>query len=781
MLARGILTRWSTVPRWLRRLVAGLVLLISLALALDRCFPLPVRGQGRDFAAVVVASDGTVLRAFPDAKHVWRYPVRLEQVSSVYIDTLLRYEDRGFWWHPGVNPLALVRAAWQWLRTGHVVSGGSTLTMQVARIIEPVPRTLGGKLRQIMRALQLEWHYSKRQILEIYLNYAPMGGVLEGVEAASRCYLGKPAVRLTQADAALLTVLPQSPSRLRIDRFQDQALAARNKVIARMRGHWSEAQINDALMEPVLPLRSVEPLLAPLLAERLHREQPGRALIQSSIDAEIQRTVETMLGDQAPQLPPHVSAAVLVLDNKDLSVRAYAGCADFSDASRAPWVDMVRALRSPGSTLKPFLYGQALDDGLIHSESLLIDAPQSFNGYAPGNFGQAFSGPVSVSEALVRSLNVPAVQVLDQVTPDRFVNRLRQGGVKLTFPKGMAPNLSVVLGGAGTSLEMLVSGYSALARNGNAGQPRFTTDAPRAEHTMLSPGAAYIVRDVLEGGGPTDRAVATRGDRRGVAFKTGTSYGFRDAWTLGVSDDYTVGVWIGRPDGTPNPGFYGANVAAPLLQRIFDILPKRNAIAARARPQSVSQAEICWPDGRFAEQLPGGLCQEKRLAWVLNRTAPPTLHAEHDPGDMREHWWIDPSTGLRVTSGCAGSAAREVEAARWPELLLPWLNGRQRSASEPPPWAAQCESVKPRAREGLRIIGVRSGEVIALTPGQPVPVLRLSVQGGSGNVNWLVNGVLMLSSRPHQAQLLKLSAAGRYEITAIDEEGQFDRVSVLRR
>ncbi|SMC25390.1 penicillin-binding protein 1C [Andreprevotia lacus DSM 23236] len=776
----AVARRLQPRSRATRRVLGALLLLIVLVLVLDRLFPLPERGHGKDFAAVVLARDGTPLRAFPDAQHVWRYPVRYDQVSPQYVEALIRYEDRGFWWHPGINPLALLRAVGQWIRYGHVVSGGSTLTMQVARIVDPVPHSFGGKLRQMLRALQLELHYSKRQILEIYLNYAPMGGVLEGVEAASRAYLGKPSLRLTPAEAALMTVLPQMPSRLRPDRFRAEAQAARNKVVERMRGRWPEQTINEALTEPLVVLRGRELRLAPLLAQRVHDQRPGQAIVNTTLDTDAQRLVELLLLDRANLLPPHVSAAALVMDNRDLSVLAYAGSADFGDPTRFPWVDMVRAQRSPGSTLKPFLYGMALDDGLIHSESLLIDAPQSFHGYAPGNFGQAFSGPVSASEALVRSLNVPAVQVLDHLGPERFVARLHNGGLKMVFPRGASANLSVILGGAGTTLEELVGAYSALARNGMAGQPRLTPDAPKVERRLLSPGAAFIIRDILEGGGLTAKAVGVRADRRGVAYKTGTSYGFRDAWTVGVNDRYTVGIWIGNPDGTPNPGFYGANIAAPLLQNIFDGLPMPAASRSRVQPASVSQGTICWPEGRLAGGDDPMVCQLRRSAWLLNQTAPPTLPGEHDAPDQRRQWLADNRSGLRVNSDCTRLPYHEVNAARWPVLLEPWLDQSTRERYQPPAWAPGCHG-DPGTGEPLHILGAISGEIIAATPGSPVPTLRLATRGGNGPVNWLVNGVLIAISRGNDTQLIKLEQTGRHDITAIDAEGHFDRVQVTRR
>lgn len=764
--------RLKRLPRWLWLVLAVLALL----LALDRAFPPKVPGRDAPNALLIVARDGTPLRAFPDRDHVWRHPVTLAEVSPRYLEALENYEDGWFRWHPGVNPLALARAAWQWARHGHIVSGGSTLTMQVARILEPMPKTIAGKLKQILRALQLEAHYSKDDILVIYVNYAPMGGVLEGVEAASRAYLGKPARRLSHADAALLTVLPQAPSRLRPDRQPERARLARDKVLQRMAGTWSDADIRDALQEPVIAQTVRDPLLAPLLAERLRKEAAGRQRIDTTLDAQAQQTVELLLTHRLGALPPRVSMATLVVDNETLEVRAYAGSADFADSDRFAHVDMVRASRSPGSTLKPFLYGLAMDEGLIHSESLLGDVPQSFGGYQPGNFQQSFHGPVSVSEALVKSLNVPAVEVLERLDPKRFVAALRRGGLKLDFPKGESPNLSVILGGAGTSLEQLVGAYTAFARQGVAGKPRYTPDAPSVEQRMLSEGAAFIIRDILESGGPVGRAVeAGSGIRRGVAWKTGTSFGFRDAWAIGVSDRLTVGVWVGRPDGTPNPGFFGANIAAPLLVDIFSALDQQPAVT-RLPPASVSQQKVCWPQGGRYDPAEDGLCHRQALAWLLNDTAPPTFPDRLRSGEVRYSYQVDAASGLRVTPACSEQPKRQVDAVRWPAALEPWLGAELRRKALPPAWHPKCQQqAEPEA--GLRISGITDGEVIRRVRSDQDPVIRLEVRGQRGQVYWLLNGKLLAHRQASLPLIHRLSETGRMDVTVMDDHGRFDRVS----
>lgn len=775
---------WLTSWRgWLRRRPRwqwGALLALLVLAGLDVAFPPPVPGRDAPNALLIVARDGTPLRAFPDRDHVWRHPVALADVSPLYLQALERYEDRWFRWHPGVNPLALTRAAWQWAWHGRIVSGGSTLTMQVARIIEPTPRTLPGKARQILRALQLELHYSKDEILAIYVNYAPMGGVLEGVEAASRAYLGKPAKRLSHADAALLSVLPQAPSRLRPDRQPARARVARDKVLHRMAGVWPDAEIRDALQEPIIAQTIRDPLLAPLLAERLRKEARGRLRIDTTIDAQAQQTVELLLTSRLAALPPRVSMAAMVVDNETLEVRAYAGSADFGDVDRFAFVDMVRASRSPGSTLKPFLYGLALDEGLIHSESLLADVPQSFGGYQPGNFQQSFHGAVSVSEALAKSLNVPAVEVLDRLEPNRFVAALRRGGLKLDFPKGETPNLSVILGGAGTTLEQLVGAYTAFARQGVSGKPRYTPEAPLVEQRMLSPGAAFIIRDVLESGGPVGRAVEQGpGIRRGIAWKTGTSFGFRDAWSIGVSDRLTVGVWIGRPDGTPNPGFFGANIAAPLLVDIFDALDHQPA-TTRVPPPSVQQEKICWPLGTRFDPAEESLCHRQALAWVLNGTAPPTFPDRLRNGEVRYNYEVDVASGQRVTPDCSSRPSRRVEAVRWPAALEPWLSADIRQKAQTPPWDPKCQA-KNEPEAGLRIVGLTNGEVLRRPrPDQP-PVVRLELRGHRGQVYWLINGRLVAHRSAAMPLIHRLEETGRVDITVMDDQGRFDRLTVSVR
>jgi len=766
----------SRIARLLCAAFAG-VLLLWLA---DRLWPLPMPAD--DLARVVLAEDGTPLWRFADAEGVWRYPVTLDQVSPYYLEALLTYEDRWFYRHPGVNPLALGRAAWQNLTGGRVLSGGSTLSMQVARLLDPHSRTLPGKLRQVWRTAQLEWHLSKRQILELYLNRAPFGGTLQGVAAASWAYLGKSPLQLTPAEAALLAVLPQAPSRLRPDRHPERARLARDKVLQRLGEYqvWPQQRIAEAQEEPLLLAPRQEPALAPLLARRLNRAD-SPPLIHTTLDAALQRRLEDLLLGWRARLPERTSAAILVVESQTMAVRAYLGSVDLGDERRFGHVDMITALRSPGSTLKPFLYGMAMDDGLIHSESLLQDVPRRYGDYRPGNFSMGFSGPVAASSALGLSLNLPAVQLLEAYGPKRFAAQMRMGGMPLSLPTAAEPNLSLILGGAGSRLEDLVSGYSAFARDGMSAPLRLQPDAPLVERRLLSPGSAWIIRRILSGQARPDRDPhAELVQRPQLAWKTGTSYGFRDAWSIGVGPRYLIGIWIGRPDGTPVPGQFGLASAAPLMLQVHDVLSNRDSqrgIAAPvpAVPGNVGVAAICWPLGQpMARTDPN--CRRQRFAWTLDNTTPPTLLAQDQPlgVGLLEKVWVN-ARGLRVDAACAGAAPRDI--ALWPAPLDPWLPRLERREARLPAIDPNCPPQVPASAAPLSVVGIRPGDQLR-RPATSRDALHLSVSalGGEGQRWWFLNGAPLGETTAQAALAVNLEEVGRYELSVLDASGQTARV-----
>jgi penicillin-binding protein 1C len=542
------------------------VMAFALAFWVVSLGPVPL-GKDLDYSHAVLDRDGRLLRAYATKEGRWRLPAQVADVDPRFFKILFAYEDRRFREHHGVDFLALGRAALQFAGSGHIVSGGSTLTMQVARLLEPRrERSLEAKLRQIVRAIEIDHALSKDGVLALYLSLAPYGGNLEGIRAASLAYFGKEPRRLTLGEAALLVALPQSPEYRRPDRHHDAALAARNRVLDRVAaaGAIPRDEIARAKAEPVPRARRPLPLFAPHAADQVVAAEPDARVHRLTIDLNLQKTLEELARERAVALGPDMSVAVTAVDNASGEVRARVASADYFDERRAGQVDMTRALRSPGSTLKPFIYGLAFEDGFLHPETLIDDKPQRYGSYAPENFDLTFQGTVTVRRALQLSLNVPAIAVLDRLGTDRLAARLRSAGAALVLPKDEAPGLAMGLGGVGVTLNDLTMLYAGLARMG-AAQPLIERDGDHAAaRRLLDPVAAWYVGNVLIGAPPPDNAPHGR-----IAFKTGTSYGYRDAWALGFDGRTTIGVWVGRADGAPVPGLVGRASAAPILFDAF--------------------------------------------------------------------------------------------------------------------------------------------------------------------------------------------------------------------
>jgi penicillin-binding protein 1C len=531
--------------------------------------PLPLE-EARKVSTTIVDRNGKLLRAFAMADGRWRLPVDAKTgIDPGYLKLLLTYEDRRFREHGGVDPLALGRAALQLVTNGHIVSGGSTITMQLARLMEPRrERSLSAKLRQMVRAVEIERQLSKDQILDLYLALAPFGGNLEGVRAASIAYFGKEPKRLSLAESALLVALPQSPERRRLDRYPQAAHDARNRVLDRMveDGVLSQDDAAQAKAVPVPKLRKPMPILAPHSSDAAVATVKDAPVIQLTLDSNLQKTLEALARDRAMAQGPNISVGIIAVDNESGDVLARVGSADYFDERRAGQVDMTRAVRSPGSTLKPFIYGLAFEDGFVHPESLIDDRPIRFGSYAPENFDMTFQGTVPVRKALQLSLNVPAIVLLDRVGASRLSSRLKQAGGNLVLPKDEAPGLAMGLGGVGVTLQDLAQLYAGFARLGTTKPLREIMRASddREAMRLMDQAAAWQVGNVLLGTPPPENGVHNK-----IAFKTGTSYGYRDAWSVGFDGRITIGVWVGRPDGAPVPGLVGRTAAAPILFDAF--------------------------------------------------------------------------------------------------------------------------------------------------------------------------------------------------------------------
>ncbi|ERF85801.1 penicillin-binding protein 1C [Bradyrhizobium viridifuturi] len=585
--------------------------------------PLPIM-QAQQVSTTVVDRNGKLLRAYAMADGRWRLPVDAKTaVDPGYLKLLFAYEDKRFYEHHGIDPLALSRAGFQLLTSGHIVSGGSTITMQLARLIEPRhQRSVYAKLRQMVRAVELERQLSKDQILDLYLALAPFGGNLEGVRAASIAYFGKEPRRLSLAEAALLVALPQSPERRRLDRYPEAAHAARDRVLDRMveDGVVSKDDAAQARAAAVPRLRKQIPILAPHSSDQAVATMKDSPVIKLTLDSTLQRNLEALARDRAIAQGPDVSVAIVVVDNETGDVLARVGSADYFDERRAGQVDMTRAIRSPGSTLKPFIYGLAFEDGFVHPDSLIEDRPIRFGSYAPENFDMTFQGTVPIRKALQLSLNVPAIALLDRVGASRLSSRLKQAGTSLVLPKDEAPGLAMGLGGVGITLQDLAQLYSGLARLGATKPLREIMQENDSRDTMrlMDQAAAWQVGNVLLGTPPPENGVHNR-----IAFKTGTSYGYRDAWSVGFDGRITIGVWVGRPDGAPVPGLVGRTAAAPIL---FDAFARTGKIpAALPKPPRgvlvASNAKLPPPLRRFrplGELVRSGNDQAPHIQFPLN-------------------------------------------------------------------------------------------------------------------------------------------------------------------
>jgi len=645
--------------RWLALL---LLVLPGGVWLLDRAAP-PDLARLHAVSTEVLDRGGRPLAVLPAGDGRWRLPASIAEVPPHLIDLLIAAEDRRFRQHPGVDPLALARAAGQWLRAGRVVSGGSTLTMQAARLLEPRPRTLRSKAIEILRAMQLEARYSKDEILGIWLTLAPMGGNLEGVRAGALAWFGRPAARLDVAEAALLLAVARRPEATRPDRHPARARAAREAVLRQRAAGAAGISAADLALASAAPLprqRLPLPNAAPHLARRLAAATP-MARVTTTLDARLQAGLERLAADARAELPPRASLALLVAELGTREMRGLVG-GFWQDPARAGALDLSRAVRSPGSAAKPALYALAFEAGLAQPETLLADLPRRFGAYAPENFDGGFDGRVTVAEALRRSLNMPAVGLLAELGPLRLAAALKTAGAPIRLAPGQPPGLPLALGGFGTSLQDLAGVYAALGDGGRAGPLTALPGGAAPAGQVFAPGAAALTTAILvqpfPAGGPA-----------GIAWKTGTSWGGRDAWAFGIDGRHVVAVWIGRPDGSAMAGATGAKLALPLLARIFAVLPaaplaplpvRAPRVAAGAAPTDRLRLTFPPPGALLAPDGPAVTLRasggRRPLTFLVDGAPVPAMPAK------REAAWQPPGPGFyRVTVIDAGGEAAGAE------------------------------------------------------------------------------------------------------------------------
>lgn len=737
----------------------------------DWLAPLP---SEKSYSTTVYARDSTLLASYLTGDEQWRMKTQPGEVSEDLVTALLAKEDRWFYYHPGINPLALIRAVGSNLFAGKRVSGASTITMQVARMLEPKPRTFGNKLLEMFRALQLEWHHSKEEILGMYLSYLPYGGNIEGVKAASYIYFDRPPASLSLSQSTLLTVIPNRPNSLRLDLFRDEAQRARDKWLLKFKEErtFPEQQVRAALDEPITAQRRNLPPSAPHLSRYLKAQHP-QSNIYSTLAPEAQQTTERLLSNYIRRSRGKgvSNGAVLVVDNRNSEVLAYCGSADFNDHDASGQVDGVRAVRSPGSTLKPIAYAMALDKGLYTPDSRLLDLPTTWEGYSPVNYDQIFRGPISMAYALRHSLNIPAVQVLDEVGFYRFIDLMVQAGFASIFKQKEKLGLSVILGGCGVTLEELTRMFSTFARKGRLHPLRYQLDRPETKGIRLySEASAWMIGDILAGierpDLPNQAIEAT--DRPRISWKTGTSYGRRDAWSIGFTPRHTIGVWIGNFNGKGVPDLSGSTMAVPLLFDLFGALEQGLPRESLPRPRNVWQREICQETG----DLPSDYCQFKSQGYYIREISPRQVCQQE------QSIYVAPDSSIQFCTGCLPKSG--YVKAGFPVLpasLTLWLESNNRTYRRPPPHNPDCEASFDGP--GPEIISPSRDFEYLLEAGANQEILLQAASDTRVNRHyWYINGDFYRSCSPGE-KIFFPGKRGKIKVHCMDDKGRSSNISIV--
>lgn len=753
--------RWR---RWLK-VIAFPVLVLLIFLLFDRLFPLRVTVP---YSQVITSSDGSILQAFLSPDDKWRLYVEPDRITPELETAILFKEDKYFHWHPGVNPVAVVRAAWNNLVTGRRTSGASTITMQVARLLEPAPRTLGSKLRETFRAFQLEWHFSKAEIFRLYLNLVPYGGNVEGIASASYRYFGRTTDQLSLAQIVTLAIVPNRPGSWRPGETNQRLLAGRNRWLGKMRTQelFSEAVIRDALEEPLTIDRPEPARWAPHLTARIHRAIPDQPVVRTTIALRRQQQVQTIVANYQRSLRPYGihNAAVLVVNNATRAVEAYVGSPDFDDNVHGGQVDGVRAVRSPGSTLKPLVYGIAFDLGLLTPKRIIDDVPVNFGGYAPDNFDEHFSGPVTIEDALARSLNIPAVKTLQQIGLATMIDRMRTAGFEQARHQEKSLGLSLVLGGCGVRLEELTALFAALADSGYYAPLRYLADdSVRTGVPVIGEGAAEMLRDILVLPNRPDLP-ASAGERSRsvrIAWKTGTSYGRRDGWSIGYNPRYTIGVWVGNFSGEGVPELTGADRATPLLFELFHALDYNSAGTWFKPGKGTDFRLVCKESG----QVPSEHCAETVIDQFLPGISS-VVRCEHeveiatDPrGSISYCTSCKPETGYRMQwfPNPAADLARFYDSEQIPYIKIP-------------PHNPACTRVQ--REQAPVIVSLQDGKeyLIEQDGGEQLP-LNAQPANDVRQHYWYVNDRFVGACEPSETVFLK-PLAGTSKISCSDDKGR---------
>ena len=745
---------------------------IILAVVLWHLFPLP---RPKPYSLLIEDRRGRFVHAFRAPDGIWRLRTSPAEIPPRLKSILLAREDRWFYYHPGVNPFALVRALVQNMSEGRRVSGASTITMQIARMLEPKERTVGNKVLEILRAFQLEWTYSKDELLEMYLSMVPLGGNIEGLQSAALIYYQTPLERLNVAQLFDLMLIPSDPNGLRPDR-NGAALLKERMFQAR---RWlAEGMLTEA-DSAVLWSASAEAQRLPLAREaehfawRLARRMPHAAVVRSTLDLDIQRKVETLLANHLRpwRLSGVQNGAVLVIENATGAVRAYAGSGAFADDASQGQVDAVMALRSPGSTLKPFLYAMQIDAGELTPRTVLLDTPYDAEGFYAENYDGGYDGLIHADEALQRSLNVPMVRMLKRAGLTTFEDFLAQEGFSSLQTQRDRLGLSMILGGCGVRLDELVTAFSSFPRSGLWRPLHWVEDAPvdtTQDRQVFSPATAYVVTHILSGLERPD--LPNNFDYTltlpKVAYKTGTSYGRRDAWCIGYSSQYTIGVWMGNVTNRGTPELVGSRSAAPLLLDVFTSISSMSEKGILRPPSAVRTRQVCARSGR----PPGPFCSQLIEDMYIDRVSSTT------PCAVCSEFLVSPDGAVSYCASCLGDHPyKPVVYAQYPPELVHFWKTRGLHRALAPPHEPSCTRVF--AGEGPTILSPSEGMTYFLTSHDQQLVLQAGSSVDVQDHRWYVDDRYLGKKRPGEKVFIVL-AEGTHKVSCMDDRGRLSTVSL---
>jgi len=747
---------------------------MAFFLLLQVLFPLRV---DFDYSTVITDRKGNLLHSFLTSDEKWRMKTELDEISPLLRKTIIAKEDQYFYDHPGINPLAVCRAALHNLWSGRRTSGASTITMQVARALERRPRNMVSKLIESYRALQLEWCYSKDEIQQLYLNLVPYGGNIEGVKAASWMYFQKAPDHLSLAEITALSIIPNRPSTLVIGRNNAAIVSERNKWLKRFAADrvFTSKEIDDALQEPLEASRRQLPRRAPHLSWKLKRMAPGTE-VQSSIDPDLQARVEKLTEDyvRGLRLRGIRNAAVVVVDNKTRQVRAYVGSSSFEDPTDGGQVNGASAVRQPGSTLKPLLFGLCFDEGLLTPRTVMTDVPVNYEGWQPENYDQHFQGYVTVTHALSHSLNIPSVKALKLAGKDLLIDRLAAAGFRQVQRDRQKLGLSLILGGCGATLEELAGLYATLANGGAYAPIQFRAGNSTGNTTrILSEESSYLLTGILSQVARPDFPLNWQATEHlpKIAWKTGTSYGRRDAWSIGYNKRFTVGVWAGNFSGTGAPDLSGANTATPLLFRIFNTIDYDPDGDWFQRPPGLDQRMVCNESG----QVPGPHCSNLLLDDFL------PLISSTQPCAHVQEVKLSADGQYSYCSGCAPEAGFIRKTyPRVPPEMQEYLSARNQPYTRIPPHFPACE--KPGQGAGPVITAPQNGTEYFQERKNPEP-LQLSARAGNdvSRLFWYINDRFYKSTAPGEKQFFMPEGEGSIKISCADDKGRNRNIRITIR